>query len=312
MSTTHDTTRNESNTINTLVLIVKTWFAIMYEMILSIYRLIVPVPEKSVKGEVVLITGAGHGIGKELALQFASLGATVVCWDINKESNEQTVTEISAAGYPKAYAYVCDISNRQTVLDVAERVQSEVGNVSVLVNNAGIMPCRPFLKHTDQDIRSVFEINVMSHFWTLEAFLPNMLENNHGHVIALSSMAGIAGIRNLVPYCASKFAVRGLMESLREELRETIRNTNVNFTTIYPYMVDTGLCKNPHSRFPSIFAPVATDLAARKIISAVRRNMKELAIPEYFMYINTTVRNFPENVAILVKDFMECFVEPDL
>lgn len=117
-----------------------------------------------------------------------------------------------------------------------------------------------------------------------------MLENNYGHVIALSSMAGMVGIRNLVPYCASKFAVRGLMESLREELRETIRNTNVKFTTIYPYMVDTGLCKNPHTRFPTIFAPVATNLAATKIISAVRRNMKELSIPKYFMYLNTSLR----------------------
>jgi short-subunit dehydrogenase len=76
-----------------------------------------------------------------------------------------------------------------------------------------------------------------------------MIQNNHGHVVALSSMAGVMGIRNLVPYSGSKFAVRGFMEALNEELREDARQMEVKLTTIYPFIVDTGLCKKPHTRY---------------------------------------------------------------
>jgi short-subunit dehydrogenase len=82
----------------------------------------------------------------------------------------------------------------------------------------------------------------------LEAFLPSMIQNNHGHIVAISSMAGVMGIPNLVPYCGSKYAVKGVMESLSEELREDARQIDVKFTTIFPFIVDTGLCKKPRSR----------------------------------------------------------------
>jgi short-subunit dehydrogenase len=82
----------------------------------------------------------------------------------------------------------------------------------------------------------------------LEAFLPTMIQKNHGHVVAISSMAGIMGIPNLVPYCGSKYAVRGLMEALGEELRKT----DVKFTSILPFIVDTGLCKKPRTRYRTL------------------------------------------------------------
>jgi short-subunit dehydrogenase len=89
----------------------------------------------------------------------------------------------------------------------------------VLINNAGIMPQHEMLKHTEAEIRKVFEINTVAHCWMFQAFLPKMIEKNHGHIVALSSMAGLVGFKNLVPYCGSKFAVRGMMEAMAEELR---------------------------------------------------------------------------------------------
>lgn len=90
------------------------------------------------------------------------------------------------------------MTNREKVLEVGERVQNEVGNVTILINNAGIMPQHQLLKHTEKEIRSIFEINVLAHFWILEAFLPKMIELNQGHIVAISSMAGLTGSRNLV------------------------------------------------------------------------------------------------------------------
>lgn len=133
----------------------------------------------------------------------------------------------------------CDVSNREEVFKVAEKVREEVGHVTILINNAGIMPCRTIMNYTPEEIKRIFDINVLAHFWvsffekiavpieipfvllllfgclrlislqTTQAFLPSMIQRNHGHIVALSSMAGFIGLANLVPYCASKFAVRG-------------------------------------------------------------------------------------------------------
>ncbi|XP_017876430.1 short-chain dehydrogenase/reductase family 16C member 6 [Ceratina calcarata] len=293
-----------------LLLILK----VLYYIGEAIYRLIVPVEEKSVAGEIVLVTGAGHGIGKELALKYASLGATVVCWDLNQEGNNATVNEIKQLGKTKAYGYKCDVSNREEVFKTAEKVREEVGNVTILINNAGIMACHPFLEHTPEEIKQMLNVNVLGQCWTVQAFLPSMLQKNYGHIVALSSMCGLVGLPNVVPYCASKFAVRGLMESLEEEVRvmcqaKTIKS-NINFTTIYPYMVDTGLCKKPRIRFPSIMGQVPPKEAAAKITNAQRRNIAEATIPGHWLYVNSTWRTFPRLAFHRILDFFDSGLEP--
>ncbi|XP_011640986.1 short-chain dehydrogenase/reductase family 16C member 6 isoform X3 [Pogonomyrmex barbatus] len=285
---------------------------ILYYICESVYKFFVPPEEKSVAGEIVLITGTGHGIGKELALRYASLGATVVCWDVNQEANEETVNEIKKNGVTAAYAYQCDVSKRENVLNVAERVKKEVGDVTVLVNNAGIMPCHTFLDHTSDEITRIFDINVLAHFWMLQAFLPSMIEKNHGHVVALSSLAGLGGLPNLVPYCASKFAVRGLMESISEELRITSKGKSlIKFTTIYPYMVDTGLCKKPKMKFPNAMPLVLPGQAASQIIQAQRREYRERSVPPHWLSINSTIRLFPDNAIHCLVDFCDTGVDAD-
>jgi all-trans-retinol dehydrogenase (NAD+) len=215
------------------------------------------------------ITGTGHGIGKELALQYAALGAAkVVCIDINSETNMKTANEINAKyTEKKAYPFICDMSSREAVLNLSKQVRSEVGEVSIIVNNAGIMPCHPIEKHSEKEIRKIFDINVFAHFWVLEAFLPHLIERGSGHVIALSSMAGLVGFNNLVPYCSSKFAVRGMMEALFEELKDHPKNPQIGLTTVFPYMVDTGLCKKPKIRFPSLFALLSKIITFKNFIS---------------------------------------------
>nr|CAD7420407.1 unnamed protein product [Timema poppensis] len=86
----------------------------------------------------------------------------------------------------------------------------------------------------------------MSQFWILQAFLPSMIDSNHGHVVCISSMCGVAGVKDMVPYCTSKFAVSGLMDSLGEEMRAYA--TGVKVTTVYPFYVDTGMARDPAFR----------------------------------------------------------------
>ena len=123
-----------------------------------------------------------------------------------------------------------DVTNREKVLEAGNKVLKDVGAVTILVNNAGIMPQHDLLKHNENEIRTIFEVNTLAHFWMFEAFLPKMIASNKGHIVALSSMAGVIGLRNLVPYCGSKFAVRGIQEALSEELRSSTKGQSAVMT----------------------------------------------------------------------------------
>ena len=127
-------------------------------------------------------------------------------------------------------------------MEIGQKVLSEVGAVTILVNNAGIMPHNELLKHTEGQIRKTFETNILAHFWMLEAFLPKMIEDNYGHIVAISSINGLIPIKNLVPYCSTKFAVRGLMECLFEELRlNSNGKSKVTYIMINHYILNIKL-----------------------------------------------------------------------
>ncbi|XP_072939320.1 17-beta-hydroxysteroid dehydrogenase 13-like isoform X2 [Epargyreus clarus] len=292
-------------TLEILVLIVKMYASYFY----AIYKFFIPPEPKSVAGEIVLITGAGHGMGREMAQRFAKLGAVVVCVDINAAGNQETA-EIIKEEKGKAHTYQCDVTNCEAIKTMADKVKREVGDVTMLVNNAGIMPCKPLLKTTEKEIRASYEVNVLAHLWLLQTFLPSMMQRNHGHVVAMSSMAGVIGLRNLVPYCGTKFAVRGMMEALHEELREDPRDfSGIKLTCICPYIVDTGLCKNPKIKFPSLMKIISPQEAADNIVDAVRRNYNEITIPSSLYYVNQICRTLPRSVPLHLKDYLDSGLE---
>lgn len=104
---------------------------------------------------------------------------------------------------------------------------------------------------------------------------------NRGHIVSISSMAGLMGIPNLVPYCASKYAVRGYMEALHEELRLENPRNQIKTTCIYPYMVDTGLCKKPKIRYGNLMPLRSPKEVANKILEAQTKGTLEVTIPSY-------------------------------
>jgi len=296
-----------STILELVVLHLRFWFTCLESMI----RSLLPSQLQAVKGENVLITGTGHGIGKQLALQYGKLGANVICWDINEKNNNETVKQIKAEG-GQAFAYKCNVMDREEINALAEKNKKQHGFIGVIVNNAGIMPCHPLLQTTETEIRNMFEINVLAHFWIIQAFLPEMLERNQGNIVALSSCAGLFGLPNLVPYCGTKFAVRGLMQALTEELRQINPSNNIKLTSIYPYMVDTGLCKKPRYRFPKLMKLVDPKDAAASIISAQRAGLEEASIPRHFVYVDKIGRLIPRKAMRLINDFLDTGVDSDM
>lgn len=192
---------------------------------------------KSFKRETVLITGGTSGIGLLIAKQIAKEGATVIIWAREKQKLEETASEIRKEG-GKVYIYSVDVSNRDQVYKTADIVRKEVGDVTMLINNAAIVRGSKFLDSKDDDIKKTFDVNIISHYYTTRAFLPSMLKKDYGHIVTISSAGGMIGGSNLTDYSATKFATFGFNEALRVELRnmghttKRIRNVRFNFLLI--------------------------------------------------------------------------------
>ena len=273
------------------------------------YRTIKPTEEKQLTGEVAVVTGAGHGIGRELAKQLTALGVRVACWDINKKSAEETVTLLDKYG-GQAMAVEVDVSDREAVRSAALTTRSQMGEVTLLFNNAGIMPCKPMFSYSEKEIEKIFAVNVHSQYWTLMEYLPRMISMNKGHIIAMSSMAGITGTPNLVPYCSSKFAVKGLMDALFLELRASRPDSNVSMTTIHPFVVDTGLAQKPRSRFQKFIPFTTPEDATQMIISAMRRNEEYAFIPSFLCFMTAVSKLIPRAGQLALIDFLDCACDP--
>ncbi len=106
-----------------------------------------------------------------------------------------------------AFAYKIDVCNRHDVYALATKVQEEIGDVTILINNAGIVSGIKLFdpKCNDAFMEKTMQVNTIAHFWTTKAFVPKMIENNHGHFVTIASVAGMLGVNGLADYCASKF-----------------------------------------------------------------------------------------------------------
>lgn len=265
--------------------------------------LVVPVRKKNVSGEIVLITGAGSGIGRLLAIKFASLGATVVVWDINQEALNCTVKVARENGAGRVHSYVCDCSKRQDIYRVADQVKKEVGDVSILINNAGVVIGKRFLDSPDSLVEKTMEVNTMAHFWTYKAFIPAMIAANHGHLVSIASFAGLCGGSQLSDYCASKFAAVGFAESIDLEMR-ALKKTGIKTTIVCPFAINTGMFDGVKSNWPRLLPVLDPEYVAERIISAIRQNQEMLIMPR-ILYVLYFLKSFlPVKASVLLSD---CF-----
>ncbi len=184
----------------------------------------------------------------ELSVNLARLGATVICLDINEAGNQETERRLQKVG-GKYHMFVCDVSDKVSVDRVSQEILESIGVPSLLINNAAITKRKTFLEHTQQELEELFSINVVGPMFLIRNFLPAMLQdpNNRHHIVGISSIVGMLGTPNMVPYSATKFAMTGFMEGLNYELMAD-KGMNMVLTTVHPFLVSSENNRKPSLR----------------------------------------------------------------
>ncbi len=242
-----------------------------------------------IKGTNVLITGGASGIGRIMGRICLEKGASnLIVWDINQANIDKTEAELSdvkpaEAGVSKGqvHSYIVNVSDPQAIKSAYEKVKSEVGEVDILVNCAGIVRGNnTFDKQTVQDIDLTMDINANAPMYVALAVLPDMLRRDRGHICNIASAAGMLGVPKLSVYCASKWAVIGWTESMRVELKQA--RSQVRVTSVAPYFINTGMFDGVNSKVFPILDPENT---AAKIIRAVEVGKSFRGIPFAYHFI---------------------------
>jgi 3-oxoacyl-[acyl-carrier protein] reductase len=186
--------------------------------------------------QIAVVTGAGRGIGRAIALKFAAAGADVACVSRTFENAEKVATEIRALGR-RAWAHAVDVSDSAAVNAAAEKILAEAGRVDVLVNNAGITRDGLVMRMKDEDWDVVLNTNLKAAFVTSRAFTRAFLKQRSGRIINVSSVIGLIGNAGQCNYAASKAGLIGLTKSLARELAS--RGITVN--ALAPGFIETDM-----------------------------------------------------------------------
>lgn len=188
--------------------------------------------------QVAVVTGAGRGIGRAIALALADRGLDVAVLGRGEEHITSIAEEIRGRGR-RALPITCDVSHADELNPASKRVLSELGTPIVVIPNAGIVYRKSILETSEAEWDEQLDVNLKGMFLLVRAFLPRMLEAKSGRFIAIGSISGTLGTPRLIPYCASKWGTVGFVKALAEELR----GTGLQTMCVMPGSVDTDMLK---------------------------------------------------------------------
>ena len=220
-------------------------------------------------GKVVLVTGAGAGLGRELAKELAGQGAFLGVIDLNPDSLDSLREELKETPFATAMG---DVTDRTGLFSAVADIRKQLGPIDVLIANAGIGIETSALDFHAADIEAQIKVNLLGVANSIEAVLPEMIQRKSGHLVAISSLASYRGLPKMLGYCASKAGVSSLMDGLRYELSPL----GIAVTTICPGWIRTSLTDKVHFPKPGMMElPYARD----RILRAISRRRPYIAFP---------------------------------
>lgn len=259
---------------------------------------------RSLTGKVVAITGGARGIGRATAQALIAQGARVAIGDIDSALAAQTAGELGSGtlGLP------LDVTDRASFDAFLTQVESGVGSLDVLINNAGIMPIGPFVAETDATAARMIDINlngvILGSKLALERFLPR----NRGHLVNIASVAGKGGFPGGATYCATKHAVVGLSEAVRAE----VRRTDIDVSIVMPVVVNTELGSGLQTTRG--VKPVEPEDVASAIVEALQTGRVDVWVPRAMQGLFRAMNLVPRRVADFVTKILrgdQVLVDPD-
>ncbi|AII05036.1 hypothetical protein C8E05_1817 [Rhodococcus wratislaviensis] len=249
-------------------------------------------------GKVVVITGAGSGIGRALALNLAGRGARLAISDMDTVGLAETARQAEALG-AEVKADHLDVTQREAVLAYADEVRAHFGKINQVYNNAGIAYHGEFEKSEFKDIEKIMDVD----FWGVvngtKAFLPHLIASGDGHVVNVSSLFGLLSMPGQSAYNSAKFAVRGFTESLRQEM--LIAKHPVKVTCVHPGGIKTAIARNATAGpgedldtfaqfFDQKLARTTPEAAAETIVNGVRKSKPRVLIGADAKFLDAWVR----------------------
>jgi 3-oxoacyl-[acyl-carrier protein] reductase len=189
-----------------------------------------------IAGKIAVVTGAGRGIGRAIALKFASEGANVACVSRTAENAESVAGEIRAKGQ-QAWAYAVDVADSAAVAQAGEKIMADAGRIDILVNNAGVTRDGLIMRMSDEDWDTVLDTNLKGAFSFTKAFSRHLLKQRSGRVINVASVIGLIGNAGQCNYAASKAALIGFTKAIAKEFAS--RGITVN--ALAPGFIETDM-----------------------------------------------------------------------
>lgn len=263
---------------------------------------------KQLDKRVAVVTGASSGIGRATSIALAREGCILAISDIDQTGLDETRRLIEAER-GSATTYLVDVADKSKMQRFAQDVVTAHGGANILVNNAGVSVAATFKDQSLEDFEWLMGINFWGVVYGTKFFLPALLAAEEGHVVNISSVFGLIGMPMQSSYCASKFAVRGLSESLRVELADT----NVGVTSVHPGGVATNIAAKTkvtgderahksHERTVKAFRNMLPpEKAAAHIVRGIKQNKARVLITRETFAIDFAKRAFPSATGTVVQ-----------
>jgi NAD(P)-dependent dehydrogenase (short-subunit alcohol dehydrogenase family) len=250
-------------------------------------------------GKVAVITGAGSGIGRALALNLAARGAVLALSDKDEVGLLETVELAEARHAREVHAEKLDVSERSSFADYAASVADALGRVNAVFNNAGVALHGDFEEMTYEELEWVMSVNFSGVVTGSKEFLPHLIASGDGHLINISSLFGLMGMPGQTAYNASKFAVRGFTEALRTEM--LVSKHPVQVTCVHPGGIKTAIARNARTTtshdpqsvarlFDTKLAKTTAERAAEIIIDGTLRNKPRIVVGSDAKLLDAYVR----------------------